>query len=78
MNRKVVSYLKLDKEMLHEIDKQFPSGFGSKVQKIRVGEKDYFYAFEMIVGDTDYLIKLPKKWKKELGIINNNNILYGD
>ncbi len=45
MNRKVVSYLKLGKEMLQEIDKQFPSGFGAHVKKISLGEKDYFYAW---------------------------------
>lgn len=59
--RKIISFEKLDTDVLRALNEKYPYGWRNDIRKIDKGNGGYFYAISFDYGDFSYLIKIDVK-----------------
>jgi len=59
--RRIISFDKLDTEVLNAVNEKYPNGWRNHVKKIDKGDGSFFHAITIDYGDFSYLVKVNVK-----------------
>jgi hypothetical protein len=73
--RIITSYEKLSPELKQVVLMQYPDGYQDAVRKIDKPNGDFFYAFDLVTEDTNYMVKIQLQVDEKIEEIEDN--VYG-